>query len=168
MIAITRNTILVTRTKIAPNTIQLKPNLACSICVKVMFESQLWLYGIWVVEFIDDCKKLESLSSSQEELPEMVSCWPWCTVLVMAIDDVETDDVDGAMFSSDVGLLDVTDTAEVMDVVDSFTETPGTVQGESVTGINVRDNTTISQERDCNNDQVPRGVPQETASNSTL
>jgi hypothetical protein len=126
------------------------------------------LYGIWVVEFIDNCTKLESLSSSHEELPEMVSCWLWCTVLVMALDDFETEDEDGAMFSSDVGLLDVIDTAEVVDVVDSFTETPGTVQGESATGINVCDDTTISQERDCNNDQVPRGVPQETASNTTL
>jgi hypothetical protein len=86
----------------------------------------------------------------------------------LALDDVETEDVDGAMFSSDVGLLDVTDTAEIVDVVDSFTERLGTVQGESVTGINVCDNTSVSQERDCNNDQAPRGVPQETASNSTL
>jgi hypothetical protein len=82
--------------------------------------------------------------------------------------DVETDDIDGAKFFSGVGLLDVTDVAEVVDVVDSFTETLGTVQRESVTGIIVCDNTNVSQERDCNKDQAPRGVPQETSSNSTL
>jgi spore germination protein GerM len=45
----------------------------------------------------------------------------------MALDDVETEAVDGAMFSSDVGLLDVTETADGVNVLDSFTETLGTV-----------------------------------------
>lgn len=161
MTAITRNTILIIRPKTAANTFQLMTDLACSVIVKVMFESQLWSYGIWVVEFIDDCTKLESLS--HEELPEIVSCWSRYTGLVMVL-DVETEEADGDMLSSDAGLLDVTDMAEVV----SFAETLGTVQGESAMGNNVCDNASVSQERDCNNDQVPRGLPQETASNSTL
>jgi hypothetical protein len=72
MIAVTRNAILVIRPKTDPNTFQLNTDLACTGLVKVMFESPLWWYGIWVVEFIDDCTKLERLS--HEELPEIVSC----------------------------------------------------------------------------------------------